>query len=367
MKPVRVLHTVVNMNRGGAETLIMNLYRNIDRRRVQFDFLTCKEGVFDAEILELGGRIHRIPYITDVGHFGYVKALDNFFLEHRKYKIVHSHMDKMSGLVLRAAKKAGVPIRVAHSHSTKSEGSVPARIYKWYASRFIPSCATNIMACSYAASKWLFGKDSGNCLIIKNGINLKQFAFSPGVRKKIREHLGINESCLIIGHVGRFCTPKNHVFAIDVFKEFYKLQPESVLLLVGDGPLRSAMENKVEDLNLQDKVKFLGVRSDVNCLLQAIDVFIFPSIYEGLPVTLIEAQGAGIPCLISNTITSEVDMGINLVEYLPLNDKMMWVKRLQNRAVRFSGDIKTEALEQKGYDIQNVSAWIKEFYLNALR
>lgn len=365
--PVRVLHAAVNMNRGGAETLVMNLYRNIDRSKVQFDFLTCKEGVFDAEILELGGKVHRIPYVTEIGHFGYLKALHSFFAAHREYKILHSHMDKMSGFVLRAAKKAGVPVRVAHSHSTNSEGGVSARIYKWYASQFISSCATNFMACSYSAANWLFGKNSGGCLIIKNGINLKNFTCSPDVRKQIRDDLGINENCLVVGHVGRFYEPKNHDFIIDIFEEFARFNPDSVLILVGDGLLRSVIQNKVTGLNLQDKVKFLGVRSDVNRLLQAFDVFIFPSLYEGLPVTLIEAQGAGVPCLISNTITSEVDMGINLVEYLPLNDKMAWVERIKNMGIRSFTDIKAEALVKKGYDIQNISAWIKDFYLNAKR
>lgn len=365
--PIRVLHVMVNMNRGGAETLVMNLYRNIDRSKVQFDFLTCKEGVFDSEIMALGGRIHRIPYINEVGHFGYLRALDSFFSAHQEYKIVHSHMDKMSGIVLRAAKKARVPIRVAHSHSSKSEGGIAARLYKWYASRFIPACATNFMACSVTSADWLFGKMSHRCLVIKNGINLKDFVFSPEVRRKTRDDLGIHENDLVIGHVGRFCEPKNHQFIIDVFKEFTLFNPDSILILVGDGPLRPLIEKKAACFRLQDKVKFLGTRSDVNCLLQAFDVFIFPSVYEGLPVTLIEAQGVGIPCMVSDTITSEVDMGLGLIQYLPLNNKIAWIEKMEKTAIRTLTNTKTAALQKKGYDVHSVSAYIKDFYLNALR
>jgi glycosyltransferase involved in cell wall biosynthesis len=365
--PIRVLHVVVNMNRGGAETLIMNLYRNMDRTKVQFDFLTCKQGVFDAEILELGGRVHRIPYITEVGHFGYVKALDNFFTASWDYKIVHSHMDKMSGLVLLAAKKAGIPVRIAHSHSTKSEGGIAARAYKWYAGQYIPSNATNLMACSDRASKWLFGNISSKCLIVKNGIDLNKFTFCPNIRKKLRAELGINEHIYVVGHVGRFSHPKNHTFLIDIFKEYVSINFNSILVLAGDGPLRADIEYKVKDLGLVDRVKFLGVRSDVNCLLQAFDVFVFPSLYEGLPFTLIEAQGVGTPCIISDVISREVDMGVDLIEYLPLNDKMIWVKNLKASARRLTANLVMEALRKKGYDIELVSKRIKDFYLDASR
>lgn len=362
--PVRVLHAAVNMNRGGAETFIMNLYRNIDRYRVQFDFLTCKDGVFDAEILELGGRVNRIPYITEAGHFGYLKALDGFFSAHREYKIVHSHMDKMSGFVLRAAKRAGVPVRVAHSHSTKSEGSILARTYKWYASHYIADSATNLMACSNDASKWLFKNLSPKALIVNNAIDIRKFAFSSEIRHKVRQDLGISEKAIVAGHVGRFSHPKNHLYLIDVFKEFQIHNSDSVLMLVGDGPLLSTIMTKATALGLDDKVKFLGVREDVNCLLQALDVFIFPSLYEGLPVSLVEAQCAGVPCLVSEVIPSDADMGLGLVEYLPLDNKKMWVEKLRYINIRPFSDKTSEHLREKGYDIQIVSGWIQDFYLN---
>lgn len=361
--PIRVLHIVINMNRGGTETLIMNLYRNIDHTKIQFDFLTCNEGVFDTEIASLGGVVHRIPYVTDVGHFGYLKALTNFFDSHKVYSIVHSHLDRMSGLVLLAAKRAGIPVRIAHCHSTQSEGGSAARLYKWYASKFIHSGATDLMACSAEASKWLFGKDAGQCLIVKNGIEISKFALCHSIRRQIREELTINDNVLVVGHVGRFDQPKNHTFLIDIFGEFAKSQRKAVLVLVGDGPLYPNIQSQVKSLDLQDKVKFLGVRGDVNLLLQAFDVFLFPSLYEGLGVALIEAQAAGIPCLASNTITKEVDLGIGLVDYLPLNNKMIWVKKLKEAAIRSSSKATSEVLRKKGYDITAIAEWLQDFYL----
>ncbi|MEH7385632.1 glycosyltransferase, partial [Bacillus sp. JJ1521] len=261
--PLRVLHVVVNMNRGGAETLIMNLYRNMDRSKVQFDFLTCKEGVFDKEILEIGGKIHRIPYISDVGHFGYVKALDQFFKEYNSYKIVHSHLDKMSGLVLRAASKAGIPVRIAHSHNTQSEGGVATKIYKSYSGKYINSHATNLFACSNAAAEWLFGQNSKEANILKNGIEYDKFLFSNDSRSDIRKEFNISDETLVLGHIGRFNHQKNHSFLIDVFSELNEKVQNSVLILVGDGVLRSRIEEKVRQLNLANKVLFLGVRQDI--------------------------------------------------------------------------------------------------------
>ncbi|MFJ8412541.1 glycosyltransferase family 1 protein [Bacillus paramycoides] len=366
--PLRILHVVVNMNRGGAETLIMNLYRNLNRSKVQFDFLTCKEGVFDEEIVELGGKVHRIPYITDVGHMGYMKALDTFFAAHQEYKIVHSHMDKMSGFVLRSARKIGIPIRIAHSHNTSSEGGVVAKMYKWYAGKFILSCATHLLACSNAAAQWLFADKATAAKIVKNGIECDRFAFSSNIRKQVREELQLHKDTFVVGHVGRFAHQKNHYFLIDIFAQLIKLKPNSMLLLVGDGSLRLEVEKKVEELNLRNNVKFLGIRSDIEKLLQVFDVFVFPSVHEGLPVTLIEAQGAGLPCMISDAITQEVDMGMNLVEHFPLTDKKIWIENLKSIAARnLPRNMPDQVLAKKGYDIKNTAELTQDFYLAVLR
>ncbi|MBT2736717.1 glycosyltransferase family 1 protein [Bacillus sp. ISL-7] len=363
-KPIRVLHVVVNMNRGGAETLIMNLYRNIDRSKVQFDFLTCKEGVFDTEIKELGGTIHRIPYINEVGHFSYIKSLNNFFTKHHDYTIVHSHLNRMSGFVVRAAKKVGIQYCISHSHNTGGEGGILAKGYKWYSGLYIPSNSDYTFACSEAAAKWLFGSKSNQSKLLNNGIEPEIFSFSPEVRTLKRKELGISDQ-LVFGHVGRFTKQKNHKFLIEVFAEFVKRRPDSILLLCGDGVLRKDIEKRVNELNLQEKVKFLGVRSDINQLLQAFDLFLFPSLHEGLPVTLIEAQAAGLPCLISDEITNEVDLGLDLMEFLKLTSKDLWVAELEkfkmDKIDRHTSKLKM--LRDRGYDIKNTAEWLQDFYI----
>lgn len=363
--PLRVLHVVVNMNRGGAETLIMNLYRNMDREKIQFDFLTCKSGTFDDEIMELGGKIHQIPYVTEVGHRNYLKKLRQFFQENPTYKIVHSHMDKMSGFILKAAKRENVPIRIAHSHNTESEGSLPVKAYKWYAGCHINSSATHHYACSHYASKWLFGAKSSEAFILKNGIQLDTFQFNPEVRYAVREKLQIKESALVLGHVGRFNQQKNHLFLLDIFYGVNKAWPNSILILVGDGPLDSEIMEKITALNLENKVYMLGVREDIHHLLNAFDIFVFPSRHEGLPVTLVEAQGAGLPCVISNKITNEVDMGIGLVDYLPITLTRTWVQHIIKLAMdKRVRKTRQKALAQKGYDIKSTAQQMESAYLS---
>lgn len=363
--PLRILHAVVNMNRGGAETLIMNLYRNIDRSKVQFDFLTCKEGMFDSEIIQLGGKVHRIPYVTDVGHFGYIKALNHFFSSHSEYRIVHSHMNQMSGFVLRAAKKAGVPVRIVHSHNTSSEGGFLARTYKSYAGNFISTCSTHLLACSSDAAKWLFADNANKSVILKNGIECDKFSFSQNVREQIREEFNLASDQLVIGHVGRFTKQKNHSFLIDIFAQLTKVQRRVVLMLVGDGPLRKEMEQRVEELGLVHHVKFLGIRSDIERLLQSFDVLAFPSFHEGLPLALIEAQRAGLPCVISDTISKEVDMGAGLVKYVCINNLGHWVNTILDITTSWNVNraISSERFVKNGYDIKNTAEWTQDFYL----
>ncbi|MCV9884812.1 glycosyltransferase family 1 protein [Metabacillus halosaccharovorans] len=366
--PIRVLHVVVNMNRGGAETLIMNLYRNIDRSKIQFDFLTYKEGVFDQEIMDLGGKIHRIPYITDGGHFHYIKNLKQFFKANNHYKIVHSHMDKMSGFVLKAAKNVGIPVRIAHSHNTQSEGGFAAKLYKEYAGSNIEKSATHYLACSNLAAKWLFKNKAVSSKLLKNGIETEKFTFSKKIRDKVRGELRVEEDILVLGHVGRFNHQKNHLFLIDIFHELNKVEPKSVLVLVGDGTLRSDIEEKVKSLRLEEKVKLLGVRSDINSLLQAFDVFVFPSLHEGLPVTLIEAQGAGLPCLISENITEEVDLKMDLVKFLPVHNKNVWIEEIINILTKdASRENSKNTLSEQGYDIKDTAHFINDFYLEMVR
>lgn len=360
--PVRVLHAVVNMNRGGAETLIMNLYRNIDRSKVQFDFLTSKEGCFDREIEKLGGRIHRIPYVTDVGHFEYMNALEKFFMGHPGYRVVHAHMDKMSGSILREAKVTGVPIRISHSHNTSSEGSLAAKTYKWYAGFKVLRSASHYFACSQSAAQWLYGTKADQAIIVKNGIDCNRFRYSKEMRNQLRKQWGLNDKCMVIGHIGRFNQQKNHDELTRIFLEVTKLNQDACLILIGEGPLRKNIEEKLKFMGLSSKVKFLGVRNDVHRLLNMFDIMIFPSLHEGLPVTLIEAQSSGLPCLISDRISSEVDMGAGLIHYESL---LSSPKSWAYRALLMDEKRKDASfhLKKNGYDIKDSAAWLENFYL----
>jgi glycosyltransferase involved in cell wall biosynthesis len=352
------------MNRGGAENLLMNLYRNMDRSKVQFDFLTCFAGVFDDEIVQMGGKVHRIAYITEVGQRKFEQEIQQFLQNNPQYRIIHSHLDKMSGLVLKSARKAHVPVRIAHSHNTESEGNLMVKAYKWYAGSQVKKRATHLYACSDAAAKWLYGARAKQAHILKNGIEMDRFQFSKPVREQMRRSLQITEDTLVIGHVGRFAKQKNHLFLLDLFALIHEQVPHSKLVLVGDGPLRAKIEKRINELNLEGSVQLLGVRDDIHQLLQMFDVFVFPSFHEGLPVTLIEAQCAGLPCVISDTITQEVDMEIDLIHRLPITDKAMWLNRIIGIAnTPIPRRIEPAVLTERGYDIRKTAENTARSYL----
>lgn len=378
MEPIRILHVVGLMNRGGAETLIMNLYRNIDRSKIQFDFLThhsCK-GAYDDEIKELGGRIYNVPYGIKTFHFGYIKSLNEFFKSHKEYKIVHSHMINTSGIICKVAKSNGVQVRIAHSHIAAPKHSLLQLVYfRWYAKNLIPKYCNNFFACSEKAADYLYPKYilKDNLKILKNSVDIDKFLPDAEKKKKVRHSLNIDNK-LVLGHVGRFETQKNHSFLIDVFARLKTEIPNSILLLVGGGALgneglKPEIEEKVRQLKLEEDVKFLGVRSDINEIMNAMDIFVFPSLYEGLPVTLVEAQATGLPCLIADTITKEIDLENSRVEFLPLNNVNIWVDRIKEMKNIKKTTIESckESIVSNGYDIKRTSKLIEEFYLNSIK
>lgn len=365
MAAVRVLHCVAGLAHGGYESLIMNLYRCIDRDAVQFDFISSFPGVYESEIEALGGVIHRIPFITQKGPFVYTHALDRVLTESPRYPIVHSHMDKFSGLVMREAKKAGIPVRIAHSHNTQNEGGFAFQVVKDYYGKMVLPNATHLFACSKAAADWMFGPESARAHIVLNGIDPERFAVSEVARASVREEFGLSDECLVFGHVGRFTPQKNHDRILDIFSVLHKKAPNSALLLAGTGPLLDEMRQKAARLGLADCVHFLGSREDVPRLLQGMDGFLFPSLHEGLPVTLIEAQASGLPVIAASTITSEVCV-TPLVRQLSLEEPSEhWAntaleQAVQNRPVRTSPRAQIAAA---GYDIRQTADWLTNFYL----
>lgn len=362
--PIRVLHVVTYMCRGGLETFIMNHYRKIDRSKVQFDFLVHRDFIadYDKEILELGGRIYRLPRLNPFSS-AYLSKLDAFFASHPEYKIVHSHLDCMAGIPLKYAKKHGVPVRIAHSHSSNQTKDLKYPL-KLFFKRNIAKYATNLFACGAEAGLWMFGTDKFE--VISNAIDAKTYEINSDVRKEVRNSFGISDTTIVLGHVGRFAPPKNHTFIIDILDALVKRKQDVRAILVGEGPLMNDIKSKVDDYDLTSNVIFTGLRSDVNRMLQAMDVFVFPSIYEGLPLTLIEAQAAGLPCLISDKVPIECKK-TNLVRQILLLDGVeKWADLVLDASIQ-SRENTLEQIRNSGFDVSENAVKLMNFYLNVAK
>jgi len=363
--PMRVLQVFAEMNRGGAETMIMNLYRNIDRSKIQFDFIvhTHEKCAFDDEIQELGGKIFRMPVYRGTNHMDYLKNWEFFFKEHSEYKIIHGHIRSTAAIYLNKAQKYGL-ITIVHSHNTSSGNGFSA-IVKNILQFPIRYIADYFLACSKVAGEWLYGNkvcSKSNFHIINNAIDTKKFAFDKSIRDKKRKELKIEDK-LVIGHVGRFHPQKNHDFLVDIFKEIYDKNENAVLMLVGEGDLEELIQEKVYKLGLVNRVIFTGVRTDVSEMFQVMDVFVFPSLYEGLGIVLIEAQASGLPCVVADSIPNEALITQNVQQVLLTESPKMWAEVILQRN---SGHERTCAfieVKKQGYDIEENYKWLQEFYL----
>ena len=359
-QPIRILHVVTYMGRGGLETMIMNHYRHIDRTRAQFDFLVHREfrADYDDEIEALGGRIFRIPRLVPWSR-SYLKTLERFFRDHPEYKIVHVHQDCLSSVILKAAQKCGVPVRIAHSHNISQDKNLKYLIKLFY-KRFIPEYATHLFACGEEAGAWMFA--GAPFRVINNAIDASRFAFHPERREMARKRLGISESDFVVGHVGRFDPQKNHAFLLDIFAEIARKNTRAILLLVGDGNLRAAMEEKANNLGIRNRVVFAGIRNDVPELMQAMDCFAFPSLYEGVPVTLVEAQAAGLGCIVSDGVPKE-GVKTDFVKFVPLSaGAEVWAEEILKNRGAFRPDTRDQMI-RAGYDIEANARWLENFYL----
>lgn len=357
---IRILHVVTYMGRGGLETMIMNYYRQMDRTKVQFDFLVHRDfrADYDDEIERLGGRIYRIGRLIPWSG-AYQRALDAFFAAHPEYRVVHVHQDCLSAVILKAAKKHGVPVRIAHSHNSSQDKNLKY-LLKLYYKRQIPTYATALFACGKDAGDWMFGGKPYT--VVNNAIDAAQYRYRQARACEVRQALGIAEEAFVIGHVGRFCPVKNHAFLLDVFDQLHRENERAVLLLVGDGELRSSMEEKAKAMGLEDRVLFTGVRSDVCDLMQAMDVFVFPSLYEGLPVSLVEAQAAGLPCVISDGVP-EACMLMDLVQRVDLEESArQWAERILKVKATVRRD-RYDEIAASGYDIVTNAAWLQQYYI----
>lgn len=276
----KILHIVPNMNVGGLETLIMNIYRNINREKIQFDFLEhyIEESAYDEEIKKLGGKIYHFSFRNDNDLIKYIKDLNKFFREHKEYKVIHCHMESVGAIVFIIARMHNVKVRIGHAHTNSTPNTLKGKIKK-IASKFFKYTTTINFACSDEAGRYLFGRKKYT--VITNAINIKNFKFDKKARQSFRKEFDL-ENLEVIGHVGRMDEAKNQIFLVELFYEYQKINSNSRLVLVGDGEFKEKIISRIKELDLIDKVLLLGVRKDVNKIYSMFDIFLFPSIFEGL-------------------------------------------------------------------------------------
>lgn len=361
---IKVLHIVYIMNRGGQETLVMNLLRNIDRQNVHFDILSLSHGRgdYDDEIVSLGSSVLHLS-----GKQSFFRDLVCFFRSHRDYDIIHIHNRHAYSVLLQmtAARLAGYRKFVVHSHSSDAPRKGLHMLCRWLLSFF----RFEKVACSGLAARWLFGK-AAKVRILRNGIDVDAFRFDMCARSAMRESLGIGNRRAVL-HVGRFCEMKNHRFILEVFAELMKLDPDSVLLLAGEGELMEPMQALAVEKGIAGNVMFLGLRPDIPELMSAADVFLFPSIYEGLPLTLVEAQCSGLECHISDTISDESVISdlchVHSLDTAPQEWARCILESCRKKDTPGNREAAPGAVISHGFDIRSVARELEDFYFIILR
>lgn len=362
---IRVAQIMGQMNGGGVESVVMNYYRHIDRTQIQFDFIVASNSncIPREEIDSLGGRIIEVPPYQQLPN--YMATLKTLFSS-REYTIVHSHVNALSVFPLYAAKQALVPVRIAHSHSTDSSKepwkSLVKRVLRTQANRF----PTQKVACSRYAGEWLFGKGS-SFLILNNAIELSNFKYNPVIRKEVRAELGLSHDQFAIGHIGRFMKQKNHEFLLEVFSKVAEQSSKAKLILVGMGPELERIKSSVIDSGLKNNVVFLGQRDDISRLYQAFDVFVLPSLYEGLPVVAVEAQSAGLPCFVSDSVTREAGI-TKRCSFLSLHDgAQKWAAEILGAFGERDSDLSLDdQCRLKSFDIEHTAPMLQAWYMELL-
>lgn len=355
---IRVLQCVNNMHRAGLETMLMNYYRSTDRARIQFDFLTHRpfRSDYDDEIEALGGRVYYAPRLYPQNYPAYFSYMKKFFAEHPEYRIVHSHIDTMSYLPLLAAKKAGVPVRIAHSHNTSIDRDLKYPLKLFFKGR-LHTVLTHRLSCGEDAGRFLFG--DADFTVIPNAVDASAFAFDESVRAGKRQELSIGDE-LVIGHIGRMSYQKNHRFLLDVFKSLLQLKNDALLMLIGSGEYEEELRTAASEMGITDRVRFLGSRSDVAELYQAMDVFVLPSLFEGIPVVGVEAQFAGLPCFFSGAVPREVAFTEGC-RFIGLEEGAgSWAKSIAEIHIGNRDSVVTDPR----YDIKNAHGYLEELYLS---
>lgn len=361
--PIRILHYGLTNNLGGIEVFVMSLYRHMDRSKVQFDFISHEGIYFENEIKKLGGKIYDVPKRRE--HFFEYKNQLKKIIRSNKYTAVHVHALAVSNIdIIKIALKNNVKV-ILHSHMDMDLRNFRAEVLHKYNRKWLENKKIYRFACSTLAAKWIHGENHvQDTIIFHNAIDTEKFKYNIQMRNKIRREFNFNDDELVIGHVGRFAYQKNQEFLINIFKEILHICPNSKLLLVGgEGGMMEVSKTLVDDLNLNNKVIFTGIRDDVNDLMQAMDIFVFPSRWEGLGIVLIEAQATGMLCFTSDKVPNEAKVTDNL-EYISLEKNYLyWAECILDKYADFVRKDVQDQLISEGYDIYETSSYIQNFYL----
>ncbi len=363
---IRILHSVSNMDRAGIETMLMNYYRHIDREKVQFDFLCnkTKHGAYDEEIRQLGGKIFHTPGLNPIKYNKYLKYMKQLFLKNPEYRIVEAHNGALGVYALHAAKKNNIPTRIFHAHgaSITKDWKLPIKLV---CKSLLPSNMNYQFTCGVEAARCYFGNEAvqrQDYELIPNAIEVEKFIYNKKERDEIRKKYDINNKH-VIGHVGRFMAQKNHSFLIDVFYKVSKKDDDAILVLLGDGELQDDIKEKVKTYGLQKKVVFVGNVGNANEWYSAFDIFVLPSIWEGLPVVGVEAQASDLPCIFSDTITKEIALLSN-VKFVSLEESAdVWAENIIKRINKYERKDNTSLITEKGYNISIEAKKLQKRYL----
>ena len=365
MQKIKILYVLTILNKGGLETMIMNYYRNINKDKFEFHFLVHRNsGDYEKELLEDGAFIHRVsPLSFSVRNFlKYREELDTFF-KNNPFDIVHVHNNSFGYFPLKYAKKNGAKVRIMHSHTSALKDDAKKILLGKLLNKKIPKVATDLFACGDEAGKWMYRNKKFE--IIPNAIEVDKFVFNPEIRNSFREKLSAQNTINII-NVARFNYFKNHLFLLDVFAEIIKRNANFKLFLIGDGELKPQILEKIKRLKIEDKVELLGVRNDIPELLQAMDVFLFPSLFEGLPVSLVEAQASGMKCVISDGVPTESILVEENVEVISLKENAeQWANKIL-KIQNFERKDVSVIIKNAGYDIKRSAEKLEQKYIKLL-